>query len=73
VGEIILSAGNVTVGVPANGQTLLIATNGALFNALGNKFGGDGKTTFGVPDLRNTAPNGLTYSICDSGIIAVKR
>ena len=73
IGEIILSAGNVTSGVPADGQTLPIATNQALFNALGTRFGGDGKTTFGVPDLRNTAPNGLTYSICDSGIIATKR
>lgn len=73
IGEIILSAGAVTSGVPANGQTLQIATNPALFAALGTRFGGDGKTTFGVPDLRNAAPNGLTYSICDNGTIPVKR
>ena len=73
IGEIILSAGSVTSGVPADGQTLQIAQNPALFNQLGTRFGGDGKTTFGVPDLRSAAPNGLTYSICDSGIIPTKR
>jgi hypothetical protein len=73
LGEIILSAGNVTVGLPANGQVLQISQNTALAALLGNKFGGDGKTTFGIPDLRAVAPNGLTYSICDNGIAPAKR
>ena len=68
-----LSAGNVTIGIPANGQLLQISQNAALFALLGTRFGGDGKTTFGVPDLHNAAPNGLTYSICDAGVIPSKR
>lgn len=34
------------------GQLLPIQTNQALFSLLGNQFGGDGNTTFGLPDLR---------------------
>jgi microcystin-dependent protein len=35
-----------------NGQIINIVTNTALFSLLGNKFGGDGKVTFGLPDLQ---------------------
>ena len=35
-----------------NGGTLPIAQNTALFSLLGTTFGGDGRTTFGIPDLR---------------------
>ncbi|TAK60159.1 tail fiber protein [Methylobacter sp.] len=35
-----------------NGQTLPIAQNSALFALLGTMYGGDGQTTFGLPDLR---------------------
>ena len=68
LGEIKLTAGVIANGVPANGQLLAISTNSALFGLLGNKYGGDGKTTFALPDLRGLAPNGLTYSICVRGI-----
>jgi microcystin-dependent protein len=34
------------------GQTLPIAQNQALFSLLGTTFGGDGRTTFNLPDLR---------------------
>lgn len=34
------------------GQLLAISTNTALFSLLGTTFGGDGRTTFGLPDLR---------------------
>ncbi|MBK8564070.1 MAG: tail fiber protein [Saprospiraceae bacterium] len=34
------------------GQTLSIAQNSALFSLLGTTFGGNGTTTFGIPDLR---------------------
>jgi microcystin-dependent protein len=47
---------------------LTIAQNPTLFQVLGTTFGGDGQTTFGLPDLRSAAPNGLTYSICDQGV-----
>jgi microcystin-dependent protein len=36
----------------ANGQILSIASNTALFSLLGTTYGGDGVTTFALPDLR---------------------
>ena len=68
LGEIILSAGVVANGVPANGQLLLLSQNYALFALLGTTYGGDGRTTFALPDLRSAAPNKLTYSICTQGV-----
>ena len=35
-----------------DGQTLPIAQNQALFSLLGTTYGGDGRTTFRLPDLR---------------------
>jgi microcystin-dependent protein len=40
------------------GQLLSIAQNTALYSLLGTTFGGDGVTTFGLPDLRGRAPVG---------------
>ena len=68
LGEIILTAGAVANGLPANGQLLGISEYSALFSLLGTRYGGDGKATFAVPDLRDVAPNGLTYSICVQGV-----
>jgi len=68
LGEIILSAGPIANGVAANGQLLMISQRTALFDLIGTLYGGDGVTTFGLPDLRAAAPNGLTYSICDLGV-----
>jgi microcystin-dependent protein len=45
--------------VPCNGQLLSIAQNTALFSLLGTNFGGDGQTTFGVPDLRGRSMVGV--------------
>src|SRR5438309_6019371 len=39
-----------------NGQLLPINQNQALFSILGTTFGGDGRTTFGLPDFRGRAP-----------------
>lgn len=39
-----------------NGQQLSIAQNQALFSLLGTAFGGNGVTTFGLPDLRGRVP-----------------
>src|SRR5512143_4021154 len=38
-----------------NGQLLSIAQNTALFSLLGTMYGGDGISTFGLPDLRGRA------------------
>ncbi|MCZ8093576.1 MAG: tail fiber protein [Acidovorax sp.] len=51
----------------ANGATLPIHQNSALFSILGTTYGGDGVTTFKLPDLRGRSPIGdgqglgLTY------------
>jgi microcystin-dependent protein len=39
-----------------NGQLLAISQNTALFSLLGTTYGGDGRTTFGLPDLRGRVP-----------------
>ena len=39
-----------------NGQLLAISGNSALFSLLGTTYGGDGRTTFGLPDLRGRIP-----------------
>src|SRR4051812_15498079 len=39
-----------------NGQILPIAQNAALFSILGTTYGGNGTTTFGLPDLRGRVP-----------------
>lgn len=39
-----------------NGQTLAIAQNQALFSLLGTTYGGNGQTTFALPDLRSRVP-----------------
>jgi tail collar domain len=68
LGEVKLTAGSrAAAGVPANGQLLPIGQNIALFALLGVKYGGDGKSTFALPDLRPVTPSGMTYSICVNG------
>lgn len=42
-----------------NGQLLQINQYSALFSLLGTTYGGDGKTTFGLPDLRGRIPVGF--------------
>lgn len=42
----------------AEGQLLAISQYTALFSLLGTTYGGDGRTTFGLPDLRGRAPIG---------------
>ena len=39
-----------------DGQLLAIAQNQALFSLLGTTYGGDGRTTFALPDLRGRVP-----------------
>lgn len=41
-----------------DGQLLPISQNTALFSLLGTNYGGDGRTTFGIPDLRGRTPIG---------------
>lgn len=68
LGQVTLSAGFVGNGTPAYGQILSIAQYQALFSLLGTTYGGNGQTTFALPDLRAAAPNNTTYYICINGV-----
>ena len=72
MGSVWLTAGAVAGGLPASGQILPISQNPALFSLLGTSYGGDGRTTFALPDLRAAAPNGLTYVICINGVFPAR-
>lgn len=57
-----------------NGQLLPISGNDVLFALLGTIYGGDGRTTFGLPDLRGraavhagTGPGLSSYSVGQMG------
>ena len=49
--------------IVAAGQTNTISSNQVLFSLLGYNFGGDGRTTFGYPDLRGRAPIGTGQGV----------
>ena len=76
IGQLMLFAGNFAPRGWAlcNGQLLSISQNAALFALLGTFYGGNGTTTFGVPDLRGrvpvhlgTLPGGSTYVMGQTG------
>jgi microcystin-dependent protein len=48
-----------------NGQLLAIDDNSTLFTLIGTTYGGDGQTTFALPDLRSrmAVSTGLTHAI----------
>jgi hypothetical protein len=71
IGEIILTAGPVAVGVPAIGQYYNRNQESVLFQLIGTTYGDDPNNAgflFRLPDLRSAAPNGMTYTICTRGI-----
>ncbi|MCC8628121.1 phage tail protein [Xanthomonas vesicatoria] len=45
-----------------NGQVLPVNQNQALFSLLGTRFGGNGSTTFALPDMRGRTPVGFSPS-----------
>ena len=61
IGEIMIFAGSFTpVGwFPCQGQLLPIRDYAPLFALLGTTYGGDGKVTFMLPDLRGAVPIGI--------------
>ena len=77
--EIKLFAGNFA---PANwafcqGQTLQIASNTALYSLLGVSYGGNGQTTFNLPDITplpvlGTDSTPLNYIICVQGLYPMR-
>ena len=58
IGSIIMFAGNFAPRnwVFCDGSVLKIADHSALFSILGTTYGGDGRTTFALPDLRGRVP-----------------
>ena len=71
IGEIRMFAGNFA---PAGwrfceGQLLPISENQALFNLIGTTYGGDGQSTFALPDLRGRIPlhMGNSYTLAETG------
>jgi microcystin-dependent protein len=83
-GQIIYFAGNFA---PQNwlfcdGQLMQINQNMPLYSLLGNTYGGDGKSTFALPDLRETGKDGIkrlgfqvgkpTAIICVSGMYPMR-
>ena len=76
VGQIIQFGGNFAIVQTAmcNGQLMAISQNAALFSIIGTFYGGNGTSTFGLPDLRGRSMihqgtgNGLsTYVIGEQG------
>ena len=60
IGEVTMFAGNFAPRGWAfcDGQLIAISSNSALFSILGTVYGGDGRSTFGLPDLRGRYPIG---------------
>src|SRR5436190_12435442 len=76
VGEIRMFAGNFApVGwMFCEGQLLPISENDVLFTLIGTTYGGDGQSTFALPDLRGrvplhqgTGPDGSGYVLGQNG------
>ena len=58
IGEIRMFAGNFAPAgwMFCSGQLLPISENDALFNLIGTTYGGDGQTTFALPNLQSRVP-----------------
>lgn len=73
VAEIRIFAGNFAPKgwASCDGQLLPISQNTALFSLLGTMYGGDGKSTFALPDMQGNAPmmwgQGSGLSLHDEG------
>jgi microcystin-dependent protein len=71
VGEIRMFAGNFAPAgwMFCEGQLLPISENETLFNLIGTTYGGDGQSTFALPDLRGRLPVhlGNEFVLAESG------
>jgi len=72
MGEVVWTASESAPsdGIKADGRVLPIRNHPGLFSLIGNKFGGDGRMTFALPDLTDTPPaeRGLTPVVCNRGL-----
>ena len=71
VGEIRMFAGNFAPAgwMFCDGQLLPISENETLFQLIGTTYGGDGQSTFGLPDLRGRLPihQGNGFILAETG------
>lgn len=71
VGEIRIFAGNFAPAgwMFCEGQLLPISEYETLFNLIGTTYGGDGQSTFGLPDLRGRVPlhQGNGFTLAETG------
>jgi microcystin-dependent protein len=69
LGEVTIFAGNFNPAYWAycQGQTLQIVQYSALYSLLGTIYGGDGRTTFGLPDLRDRCVVGYGTADVNTG------
>jgi microcystin-dependent protein len=71
VGEIRMFAGNFAPAgwMFCEGQLLPISENETLFQLIGTTYGGDGQSTFGLPDLRGRLPlhQGNGFILAETG------
>lgn len=69
LGEVRLFAGSFapTGWTFALGQQLPVSTHSALFAVLGISYGGDGRSTFALPNLTDLQPDGVAHIICTGG------
>src|SRR5437899_11539288 len=75
VGEIRMFAGNFAPAgwMFCEGQLLPISENETLFQLIGTTYGGDGQSTFGLPDLQGRVPIHMgTDSFGDNYVIGQK-
>ncbi len=56
-----------------DGQTLPMGQNAALYSLLGTQFGGDGRTTFKLPDMRSRTPVGIGGMYAAGDVHGVER
>lgn len=70
LGQVVLFAGDFApLGWQfCHGQLLEISQYDQLFAVLSNTYGGNGATTFALPDLRDQGPSGLNYIISVNGV-----
>src|SRR5882762_9543323 len=71
VGEIRMFGGSFAPAgwMFCNGQLLPISENETLFQLIGTTYGGDGQSTFGLPDLRGRIPihQGNGFTLAETG------
>jgi hypothetical protein len=52
----------------ADGELVPIQGNMNLFSVIGTQYGGDGQSTFALPDMRGIEPDGARYMVCHTGV-----